>query len=456
MHIRGWIATFGAAAIVIGLSACGAPSDSGNSAPLAGSADTMEGGLHAESPVAETNPAQEKASPAVGQGHLEGLSPVASLSSDFWWGYTTFAMRLLRQMSAQGEGEENLFVSPASVYLALGMAANGAAGNTATQMLGTLGMPGVAALNAGCLDLQAVLLGNEQDSFRLANGLWLDEGLFSKMKPEFLEANRRFFGANAEIAAINEVLVGRINQWVADNTADRIQDLLGEESADASAILVNTLLFEAGWKHPFSESRTVQGVFHGAARDVELPMMHQELKSPVWYEDDQVQATRLRFADERTSMLVVLPKRRGAQALRDWVAQLDADGVQTLLDATGNIGELRLTMPRFTLSYRQDMTAALQAMGMVDAFDPDKANFLSMASPPEGLCIGRVDHCTKLEVSESGVLAAAATGVGIFTTAAQTPDTVKTLTLDRPFFCAIMDEPTDAILFGGVVMQPET
>lgn len=82
--------------------------------------------------------------------------PVNRMTSGFANGYGAFALRLIQQTQRTGQ---NGFVSPASVYLALAITANGAAGNTQEQMLSLLGAKDAAALNKGSRDLQSLLAG---------------------------------------------------------------------------------------------------------------------------------------------------------------------------------------------------------------------------------------------------------------------------------------------------------
>lgn len=197
-------------------------------------------------------------------------------------------------------------MSPASVYLALAMTANGAAGNTQEQMLSLLGAKDAAALNKGSRDLQSLLAGG----YQLANGIWLNQAFTSEVQPAFLKANDTYFHAGVERIAFSNDAIPGINGWVADKTAGRITDLVKPPlSSDDLMLLINTLLYEGKWEDPFLLRSTSDGVFHGPEGNQSLPMMAQTLSNAVWYEDDAIEATRLPFADHRTAMVLVLPKK---------------------------------------------------------------------------------------------------------------------------------------------------
>jgi serpin B len=85
------------------------------------------------------------------------------------------------------------------------------------------------------------------------------------------------------------------------------------------------------------------------------------------------------------------------------------------------------------------------------AFDPNKADFSNMAKGQK-LFISDVRHATVMQVDEKGTKAAAVTSIGVGATAVMR-DTFS-MTVNRPFFCAIRDETSGAVLFLGTVVDP--
>ena len=157
-------------------------------------------------------------------------------------------------------------------------------------------------------------------------------------------------------------------------------------------------------------------------------------------------------------MVLVLPKKTGTVALTEWIAGLKPADLCELIAAEGRCDRLHLTLPRFTVSYKENLKDTLVKLGMTDAFDSLAADFSRMVKPTGSLrpYIDIVQHNTALEVSEAGVLAAAATDVEMKAGAAR-PNSLEehTLRLDRPFFCALVDQPTGAVIFGGAVCRPK-
>ena len=451
-----------AASLLLGLTACGAPAPvrepssekETTSSALASAERTEQTTQTAESTAPPDSAAETTATSSrcneLRRGSLTGLTPVAALSQTGKAGYSSFALRLMQKTAKEGV---NSLLSPASVYLALAMTANGADGDTRRQMLDVLGAKDLGSLNKDCRDLQSVLVGNPNGYFRLANSLWLNQEAASSIQPAFLEADREYFGADVRLEPFDAGIVEKINRWVSGNTAGRIDDLLKTLDPYTFMVIVNTLLFEGRWEEPFIPEITTDGVFHAAGGDKTLPMMHQTRFSAVWYEDGTVQATRLPFDDGRTALLLALPKGE----LHEWLASLTPETLGKLVAGQDTCQRLTLTLPRFRVSYKEDLKETLEAMGMPDAFSVEKADFSGMVKPDGEIMLPHIDkgeHETVLEVSEKGATAAAATA---FALKAGSPrvDEIKELTLDRPFFCALVDEKTGAVLFGGAVYAPE-
>jgi serpin B len=110
-------------------------------------------------------------------------------------------------------------------------------------------------------------------------------------------------------------------------------------------------------------------------------------------------------------------------------------------------------LPRFTVDYSAGLKTALVALGMGLAFDPLRADLSAMVDlRGQRAYIGDARHKTVLKVDERGTLAAAVTSIGI--TATAMPISTFSMTVNRPFFCAIRDETTGLLLFMGGIADP--
>ena len=384
-------------------------------------------------------------------GRLGGLTSVNTLTEDLQEGYGIFSVNLLKQLYKNGE---DVFVSPASLYIALGMTANGMEGNTLAQTLTTMGISDADTLNADCRDLQSLLSGNKNSYFKLSNAIWFKDSHQEIIKDDFLRRNEEYFGALIAAVPFDDTLFPTINKWAEQNTDGMIKNLL-EPPLDEGAFmfLANALLFDGKWEMKFKAGDTKDGTFHAENGDITLPMMHRtDEKNATWYEDEAVQATLLDYEDDRTTMLVVLPK----DNLNSVMTNMTADTMSGWLSGMTSCSELTLTLPRFSLTYKEELSDVLKAMGITDAFYRNVADFSRMYdySKSDGRCwINSVIHQTALEVDESGTRAAAVTIVEMKNDCAAAD--AYTVKVDRPFFCAIVDKPTGAVLFEGAINNPQ-
>lgn len=360
-----------------------------------------------------------------------------------------FGFRLLAELAAAQPGA-TVLISPFSIAAALAMTYNGAAGATATEMAAVLGWPDrdLAALNAGAQALIAELLAADPAvALHVANSLWPDAAF--ALNPAF--AARVGAAYHAAVQTIDyadpAAAADAINAWVAAQTAHKITNLLAAaDLANAVMALVNAIYFKGAWSHPFDPRLTTPRPFHQPdGGTITAPFM-QQMRRWQYAAVDEVSLVWLPFGAGRLGMVLALPP--GALPLADFQARVDADAWAHWLDAFAE--ELgTVTLPRLAVRAHVDLAATLEQMGMALAFT-GAADFHPMGDGP--LLISKVVHEATLEVNEVGAEAAAATAVVM---GRSIPHPRFNLVFDRPFFCAIYDLSTTAILFAGYICAPE-
>jgi serine protease inhibitor len=367
----------------------------------------------------------------------------------------TLGMNLLREMRKGDAG--NIVFSPLSVQLALGMTLNGAEGATAAQMRDAMAlgaMPlGDANMSARWL-INSLAQADESVELSLADSIWLERGL--ALNPDFAAACRDNYGAEVtETNLTSRFALKQMDDWVKAKTNGRIKSIIDPPVDDATAlILLNAVYFKAAWERPFDKEDTRDDDFTLANGDVMQVKMMRQSSGWDYQENDSFQAVRMAYGDEeRYGMCVFLPREgmgidglMDVLAKRDWGAWMDE-----FYGMEGLVG-----LPRFKAEFGVKLNDPLKALGMRDAFLPDKAQFTKMITAPSPLCIGLVMHKAFIEVNEAGTEAAAVTAVHGWATAApgEEPKTFSMIAR-RPFLYAITDSETGAILFLGVVEKPE-
>lgn len=392
-------------------------------------------------------------------------------------GMNAFAVDMHGQL-ASAKDVGNVFFSPFSIDTALAMTYAGAAGDTAKQMAQVLHFDlAQDKLHEATGELLKRL--NEPAVKRpyqlsVANALFSAKGF--AFKKEFTDVNAKHYGAavtELDFHGKAEESKKYINSWVEKQTNDRIKNLIPDAGllSDARLVLVNAIYFKGDWEHKFDKKDTKDVDFKIAAdKSSKVPLMYQQ-RSYSYMETDDLQAVRLEYAktpakdkkdkeaaddrlaasaDKGLSMIVLLPKKvDGLAALEKKLTTKD------LTEWTGKMHreDVKLSLPRFKMTYDTELSAVLKSMGMTDAFDERKANF-SGISGSESVMISKVIHKAFVEVNEEGTEAAAATAVIMVPTAAPMPREPKTFTADRPFLFLIQDNASGAILFMGRVMDP--
>ncbi len=348
--------------------------------------------------------------------------------------------------------EEDVFLSPLSIALALQMTYNGAGGATAAEMAQVLHIQEMSLdqVNQAARELQDNLRAVPGVELAIANSLWLRQGW--RLDPDFVARNRTYYDAGLEVLDFADpAAVDRINGWIAQATRDKVRKLL-DEIQDEVLFLVNAIYFKGDWLEAFDPARTRPWDFRRADGTVKsVPMMFQEGIFPALF-TEEFAAVALPYQGERIQMLVFVPAEDSG--LDRFLARL-TPGAWDEWMGRFQPQEISVGIPRFKVEFQRELNADLQALGMETAFDPHRADFLPMVPQDlrrggTALYISLVKHGAVVEVNEEGTVAAAATIVGV--AAESAPPSVVA---DRPFFVAIWDSHSQAILFMGAVVDPE-
>ena len=397
---------------------------------------------------------RERAAPSAPDTEIAGLAD----------GNRSFAFDLFQTLKVQ---DGNLFYSPHSISQALAMTYAGAGGQTASQMADTLHFllpqdrlhPAFNALAQELVSRGKGAQSRDGERFRLniVNAVWGQQD--HDFRAAFLDVLAESYGAGvraADFKGAPEESRLAINDWVADNTEDRIRDLIpqGIITPLTRMVLTNAIYFNASWLFPFSEADTRERPFHlldGSSVGVPMMSAEEEFRYAV---GDGYQAVDLPYVGHELSMTVIVPDRGRFTEFED---SLDAALVDRIVAGLG-FRYVALDLPKFEFESQFRLGETLKTMGMPDAFDSAASDFSGMdgrsclAGDPECLYIREVVHKAFVSVDEAGTEAAAATGVVMQTESAK--PTPISVTVDRPFIFIIRDHATQAILFVGRVVEP--
>jgi serine protease inhibitor len=365
--------------------------------------------------------------------------------------------RLLGRLASGNSG--NVMISPYSVSLALAMTYNGAAGDTKAAMAKTLAISGVRdeQLNRNSLQMiEAVEKADPSVQIECANGLWTQSGF--PINPGLLKVAHDFYSAPVESVDFStnpDGAADTINAWVSRSTNGKIPTIIKSPSRLTRLVLIDAVYFKGRWQNPFDKSAIQPRSFHLRGQhidEIQVPMMVQSGKYQ-YLETDTFQAIALPYGNWRFQMYVVLP--RGKCTLADLMGSLDESHWR---DWTAKFSsrEGKIVLPKFGMTYARNLNDALSAMGMAVAFDWGKADFSLIHQPPN-LYLTDVEHKTYLKVDEEGTEAAAGSAVGVSADyVLANPPPPFEMVVDHPFFFAIGEQQTQALLFAGVITNPSS
>ena len=290
----------------------------------------------------------------------------------------------------------------------------------------------------------------------------------------------------------------RINHWTAEQTHQRIKDIIPEmlpaQAQLQRLILTNAIYFKGAWVTPFDGDSTQDRPFMlTSGATVTAPIMRADgmevaryaafnhdgsyfdtprnwpaaprrLPSP----EREAANHALLYPDAGGFAMVELPYNGGLMSMVV-IAPNSPDGLDAIeqrLSAERLDGwcsklirrDTNVNLPKFKLETAYPLADTLTAMGMKRAFtnprEPGGADFTAMiasADPDDWFCIGQVLHKAFVEVNEQGTEAAAATAEMML---GGMPPFTPTFNADRPFLFMIRAMPTGAVLFLGRITDP--
>ena len=380
-------------AVALGAVSCAGNTDSITSNKDASAVNSDAGTEHEPAPIAAGNEYSFKA--AEEQAAPEFNSAAAEFSAELFKNICSSAIA----------GEKNALASPQSVMLALGLAANGAGGDTLSQFEQVLGKGmKLEDINKGLAGQISKAKASNDVKYDIANSIWVREGGQITLKKSYAELCKERFDADSYLAPFNNDTVTEINNWVKDHTGgmiDKIKDRFGPNEV---AVLLNAIAFDAKWEAPYEEFAVRVGRFTAA--------------------DGKEQACKMMNSTEHT-----------------FISDSNTKGF--VKNYAGGQYAFMAMLP--------DESVTLKDMGLEKAFDP-AADFSNMAETASGeLFISDIIHKTHIDVDTEGTKAGAVTEILMTEGAMMVEDEILEVTLDRPFVFAIVDTETGLPIFMGAV-----
>lgn len=359
-------------------------------------------------------------------------------------------------LNAYMPNDQNYMISPFSIKIALAMAANGAAGETQSEILKVLGIKNLDNYNQYIKNIMAIYDKAQVSQFEIANSVWQNASFArSDYQPDFLTTMADFY--NAEIGVVNnENMLSEINGWVSEKTNDKIKNIINESAVNNSEyqnLLINAIYFKGAWKNTFSKNNTQANTFtnydkttstadfmnqtdyfsYGKYADIQIIKMPY---SKINYNTETYQT--IKDTDIDLNMYILL----GDQQI--------TNPEQILDNVNLNNKYVQLSLPKFKVEYENEMSKALNDLGIKKAFSFSKADLSNMLQYSDQKAITRVLHKTYIAIDEKGTEAAAVTSITEGSTS-EPIDSPVIMKVDHPFTYIIRDDASGEVIFIGQI-----
>ncbi|MFP4458020.1 MAG: serpin family protein [Candidatus Zixiibacteriota bacterium] len=359
-----------------------------------------------------------------------------------------FAFSLFGKL-VQDNQIDNVIFSPLSVHLALTMVLNGAEDETKEQIAKTLGLNSKELISINKFNssyLRNIQEQSDGTSYLMANSLWLGEDY--GLSIEYAKMMNIFYNANVSNVDFGKAdAKEKINDWISQNTAGIIEDMIEETNPADILYIINAIYFKSKWEKAFDTAETYQDIFYVDNRqEITVDMMNR--KDNIWlYIDENLQAFHLDFKGDFT-ITFIMPE----SSFDDYCLNLEKDEYNRIKEKLHK-KEAIIHMPRLDTKFKTPLNKTLESMGMKAAFDPAKADFGGiLENASSDIFIELVLHQAAIKLDEEGAEAAAATVVELAKSAA--PTSIETIKLDKPFLFNIEEKRTGTVIFSGIIRNP--
>lgn len=355
---------------------------------------------------------------------------------------TEFTINLFKNSS---KTNENTLVSPLSLLCALAMTANGAKGDTLSQIEQTLGLS-VDTLNQYVYSYVNSLQSSDKYKLSIANSIWFTNHERFTVNKNFLQTNADYYGADIYKIDFNNSAANTINDWINNSTDGMIPKILDKIPEQAVMYLINALVFDAEWAKMYTKEQVESGKFYPSASAPQTTefMYSNENK---YIKDSNAQGFIKYYYEGKYAFVAILPDQD--VSLNDYIADLNGAKIQKLI-SNAKETTVEAAIPKFESEYSSEMCPILEKMGIKDAFKYNKANFEALGKSDKGnIYIDNILHKTFISVTEKGTKAGAASSVQMADKLALDPTMPKQVYLNRPFLYMIIDCNTNIPLFIG-------
>jgi serpin B len=359
------------------------------------------------------------------------------------------AFRLFDYTNKNSDAGDNVIISPLSMQFAIGMADNGAKGNTLAQLM-DINLQDAAelpSLNDHFAFLYHALTKNQNGvKVSLSNGVFFDKQKVN-IYDSYPAILQQYFAPDIESLNFKDVpaTLNTINGWVKNATNSKIEKVLDDISDDEFMFLINALYMKADWDHPFAPELTHKADFKtSTGAVVSADFMNQRLDAN-FLTNESMDVVSLPLGKGQLSAVFIMPKKKD---ISSFISQDFNESLFDKIATTARTSDMIVTLPKVKMTQKFDLKAILQSMGVIEPFTA-QADFSGIAGRPGDVYLTRALHDVFLQIDEKGIEGAAVTTIGVGVTSMP-----PSLTFNQPYVFAIRDNATGTNLFLGKIVDP--
>ncbi len=339
---------------------------------------------------------------------------------------------------------DNYVFSPISLYMALGMLANGSSGETQNELIQLLSLGNDITINELNENLQKIYRHNQYENkngtAKMANSLWVKKDF--EVKNSYINDLTTYYNAELYGTMFDETGKENIAKWINYNT----DNMLNMKTTDiqtnsyTALMLINTLYFNNKWKIEFKTKNNYQDIFYGTT-EKQVEYIKHSVDSSQYFASDKFELV-IDYFQNNNKIVYILPS--------DNVSINEIFAGDYLSLAMNNLESCSATiaLPKFKTNNSYNLNQVLEDLGLKTMFDGNKANFSNISDNP--LVVSCIKQDVAIELSEEGVKAAASTS--IMADKAVAYEKIVNIVLNKPFIYIIYDE-MDVPLFVGTIQN---
>ena len=350
--------------------------------------------------------------------------------------YNDMAKKLLGKY-AKSQENKNVVLSPMSIIMLLGIAADAVSGRARDEITEIIGMDiSFDELKSILSQMQSSF--TESGSLMSSNAVCIKKSIEKSIAAGYADRLMEIFDGRLFSA---DDIVRDVNAWVAEKTKGMIKNAADESMNQALACLMNAIAFESDWKNPYRDDSISKEEFQNADGSKSTVQMLRSTEHS-FIEDSHFSGFLKPYKDQKYALMALLPRSKSKSFLLNAVDQIDF----SKLAASAYFCEVHASMPEFKCDFGEDLSEFCKELGIRTLFSPE-ADFSPMSS--EWLKVDSIIHKAHIEVDRLGTKAAAVTMA--FVCAGCAPiENCKRVTLNRPFVYAIMNMESGLPVFAGV------